>query len=174
MSWGDGSDTGTGGTINFISQNNQDDNFSLNVWMGTWDGTVVSASSNWKEMCTLKQTLENERIRGGDCVRHRRLLYCTDNMVMCDIFRKGNSKSTTLQKLFLEVKLLEVILQCHLFLIHVPGTTMIREGTDGLSRGVTLKPLYKYEGNILLPLLWRPALLSNILLSWALSKVGSS
>lgn len=173
VAWGDGSGTGSGGTINFISQNNRDSNINLNVWMGTWDDTVVSASSNWKEMCTLKQTLENERIRGGNRVRHRKLLYCTDNMVMCDIFRKGNSKSPTLQRLFLEVKLLEVILQCHLLLIHVPGTTMIREGTDGLSRGVTLQPFYEYEGNTLLPLLWRPAIPSNSLLLWALNKLGT-
>ena len=76
-------------------------------------------------------------------------------MMMCDVFRRVFSKSDTLQKLFLEVKLLELQLQYHLLLIHVPGTTMIREGIDGLSRGVFLQPPFHYEDNILLPLLWK-------------------
>ena len=105
-------------------------------------------------------------------MKHRRLIYCTDNVVMCDVFRRGVSKSHTLQKLFLEIKLLELQLECHLLLIHVPGTTMIREGTDGLSRGVPLQPLYKYEGNSLLPLLWRAATPSQQLLDWALIKIN--
>ena len=49
---------------------------------------------------------------------------------------------------------------------------MIREGTDGLSRGVPLQPLYKYEGNSLLPLLWRAATPSQQLLDWALTKIN--
>ena len=174
VSWGDGSGTGTGGTINFLSLNSDHDNTELDIWMGTWDGTVVTASSNWKEMCTLKQTLENEKMRGGERVRNRRLLYCTDNLVTCDIFRKGTSKSTALQKLFLDIKLLELELGCHLFLIHVPGTIMIQEGTDGLSRGVPIQALNKYKGNLLLPLLWRPAIPSSTLLSWAQKQLDHS
>ena len=171
ISWGDGSGTGAGGTINFLTMGSKDTNIDLDIWMGTWDTAGISATSNWKEMCTLKQTLENERKRGGDRVRHRRLIYCTDNMVMCDIFRRGTSKSDSLQKLFLDTKLLELELQCHLLLIHVPGTIMIREGTDGLSRGVPLQRLHKYEGNMILPLLWRPAVPSFPLLSWSQGKL---
>ena len=172
LSWGDGSGTGTGGTINFLDLNKHNEPIRLDVWMGTWSGTVVQSTSNWKEMCTLKQTLQNEMNNGQKRVQHRRLIYCTDNMVMCDIFRKGVSKSDSLQKLFLEVKLLEIQLECHLLLIHVPGTTMIREGTDGLSRGVPLQSLYEYEGNSLLPLLWRAATPSHHLLQWALQTIS--
>ena len=171
VSWGDGSGTGTGGTINFLTLEERENPITLDIWMGTWNGTVVHSTSNWKEMCTLRQTLQNEAKLGGARVRHRRLIYCTDNSVMCDIFRKGVSKSDTLQRLFLEVKLLELQLECHLLLIHVPGTTMIREGTDGLSRGIPIQPLYRYEGNSLLPLLWRAASPSTPLLNWALSKI---
>ena len=153
MSWGDGSGTGTGRTINFLTIKDEEEHIKLDVWMGTWNGTVVQSTSNWKEMRTLLQTLRNEFTQGGTRVKHRRLIYCTDNMVMCDVFRRGVSKSHTLQTLFLEIKLLELQLECHLLLIHVPGTTMIREETDGLSRGVPLQPLCKYEGNSLLPLL---------------------
>ena len=49
---------------------------------------------------------------------------------------------------------------------------MIREGTDGLSRGVPLQSLYEYEGNSLLPLLWRAATPSHYLLQWALQTIS--
>lgn len=58
------------------------------------------------------------------------------------------NKSDTLQKLFLEVKLLELQLDYQLLLIYVPSTTMIREGTDGLIRGVIIQHLHKYEENV--------------------------
>ena len=108
VSWRDSSDMGIRDTINFITLNEQDNPIKLDIWMGTWNGTVFHSTSNWKEMHTLQQTLQNEANLGGTRVKHRHLIYCTDNSVMCDIFRKGVSKSDTLQKLFLEVKLLEL------------------------------------------------------------------
>ena len=60
VSWVDESGTGTSGTIHFLTMRSQDTNIDLNIWMCTCDGTVVLATSNWKEICTLKQTLENE------------------------------------------------------------------------------------------------------------------
>ena len=153
ISWGDGSGTGLGSTINFTPLIDTQDNRILNVWMGTWDKTSAPATSNWKEMCTLKQTLINEKNQSNNQVRHCHLIYCTDNMVMSDVFRQGVSKSDSLQKLFLDIKLLEIELECHLLVIHVPGTSMIREGTDGLSRGIPLTTLRQYDGHKLLPLL---------------------
>ena len=114
---GDGSGTGTGGTINFLTLEEQDTPIKLDIWMGTWNGTVFHSTSNWKEMRTLQQTLQNEANLGGTRVNHRRLVYCTDNSVMCDIFRRGVSKSDNLQKLFLEVKLSELQLKYQLILI---------------------------------------------------------
>ena len=66
-------------------------------------------------------------------MKGHRLLYFTDNMVIYDVFRKGSSKSTPQWALFLRIKLLELELQCTLQVIHVPGTAMIKQGTDGLS-----------------------------------------
>ena len=86
ISWGDGSGTGLGGTINFVPLVDTQDHRTLHVWMGTWDKTLTPATSNWKEMCTLKQTLINEKNQSNNQVRHCHLKYCTDNMVMSDIF----------------------------------------------------------------------------------------
>ena len=90
-------------------------------------------------------------------------------MVSYDVFRKGSSKSTPLWTLFLKIKLLELELQCVLQVIHVPGTTMIEQGTDGLSRGVTMQALGYHNSNSLIPLLWRAAPPTSFLIDWTLN-----
>ena len=132
VTWGDGSGTGAGGTFNLTSSSDTSDLTTLTIWKGVWGSQVASFSSNWKELRTLLFTLEHEKSLGGERVKGRRLLYFTDSMVSYDVFRKGSSKSTPLWTLFLKIKLLELELQCVLQVIHVPGTTMIEQGTDGL------------------------------------------
>ena len=90
-------------------------------------------------------------------------------MVTYDVFRRGSSKSTPLWKLYLRIKLLEIDLNCYLQVLHIPGTTMILQGTDGLSRGVDMQSLGSYQSNTLVPLLWRSAPATTETLSWALS-----
>ena len=70
--------------------------------------------------------------------------------------------------LFLRIKLLELELRCHIQVIHVPGTTMIVQGTDGLSRGVNMQNLASHPSNGLIPLLWRAAPSNPNVLRWAL------
>jgi hypothetical protein len=40
------------------------------------------------------------------------------------------------------IYLLELELDCHLQVVHVPGVVMIDQGTDGLSRGVWMSDLH--------------------------------
>ena len=120
-------------------------------------------------MRTLLRTLEHELRSDGKRVQGRRLLYFTDNMVTYDVFRKGSSKAQPLWTLLLRIKLLELRLQCVLQVIHVPGTTMITQGTDGLSRGVDMQILGSHKSNSLIPLLCRPAPPTLEILQWALS-----
>ena len=169
VTWGDGSGTGAGGTFNLASSTNISQTTTLSIWKGVWGSKVAHFSSNWKELRTLLYTLEHEKFSGGDQVRGRRLIYFTDNMVSYDVFRKGSSKSTPLWRLFLKIKLLEMELQCVLQVIHVPGTAMIEQGTDGLSRGVTMQSLGSHRSNSLIPLLWRAAPPSLALLQWVLA-----
>ena len=169
VAWGDGSGTGAGGTFNHVSPHIIFTVINLDVWKGVWSPQVTTFSSNWKEMRTLCQSLANEKMKGGTRVRNRRLLYFTDNMVTYDVFRRGSSKSTPLWKLFLQIKLLEIELNCLVQVIHVPGTTMILQGTDGLSRGVDMQSLGSYKSNSLVPLLWRAAPATPTILTWVLS-----
>ena len=56
-------------------------------------------------------------------------------MVTYNISRKGTSSSPALHSLIRELHLLENTLHCSLSVVHVPGDTMISQGSDGLSRG---------------------------------------
>jgi hypothetical protein len=50
--WGDGSGTGAGGTMEIINGIEPE---PMLTWMGTWSPSVQSFSSNWRELRTLYQ-----------------------------------------------------------------------------------------------------------------------
>jgi hypothetical protein len=64
------------------------------------------------------------------------VFYFTYNEVTYNICKKGSSKTLSLLLLFQQLKALELALGCRLEIINVPGTTMITQGTAGLSRGI--------------------------------------
>lgn len=166
VKWGDGSGTGTGGTFNWVSVDTDTRLAELETWMGVWNGVVHHFSSNWKELRTLVISLKRLR-DSGKPVRGRVFWYMTDNQVTYDICRSSSSSSRELHKLVCEIRLLELEMGIRVEVIHVPGTLMIRQGTDGLSRGVVM-PSFARENGIL-PLLdiFRPAEPTPELLLWA-------
>jgi hypothetical protein len=66
---------------------------------------------------------------------HTEVFVFTDNSSAEGCFYKGNSPSRTLCSLILRLRVLEMSGQIRLHMTHVAGTRMIRQGTDGLSRG---------------------------------------
>ena len=167
VTWGDGSGTGAGGNFNLASSLAISNVTTLNIWQGIWSPFVSSFSYNWKELMTLKQTLFNA---DKAQVKGQRLLYFTDNMVSYEIFRKGTSKSLRLWKLLLDIKILELSLSYIVQVIHVPGTIMISQSTDGLSRGETMQTLASHRSNCLIPLMWQAAPITETLPQWVLRK----
>ena len=133
VTWGDGSGTGGGGTLEVEGAVQQ-----LEFWMGTWAPHIGSFSSNWKELRTLLEMLKREQ--GQDRLRHGIMFYFTDNLVTYYIVQGGSSTSPELHKLIREIKRLENVLQCQVEVVHVPGRLMICQGADGLSRGVRVVP----------------------------------
>ena len=97
------------------------------------------------------------------------MLYVTEYMVAYDVFRSETSKSTPLWKLFLQIKLLKLEIKFQLIVIHYPGTIVMRQGTDGLSRGVDIQILASHNSNGFIPLLWRAAPESPATLYWVIS-----
>ena len=59
----------------------------------------------------------------------------TDNSTAEAAFFKGTSSSELLFELILRLRKIEMTGLCNIYMIHVAGTRMINQGTDGLSRG---------------------------------------
>ena len=137
---GDGSGTGAGGTLSFQHLGKQVD--QVEAWMGTWKSERgKSQSSNWRELRTLVEFLQREWARTDQRFYNRRVFYFTDNTVTYDVCRRGRSGSAELHKLVTELKMLEAKLNCQVVAVHIPGTEIIAQGSDGLSRG-----LWSYKG----------------------------
>lgn len=136
-SWGDGSGTGTGGTI-------QIPNAPLAMWMGQWTPFVFHHSSNWKELKTLLLTLQAIQHTRPQQLDRATLFYFTDNSTTYWVCSSGSSRSPELHRLVEQIKLIELELNIELQVIHVPGVVMIQQGTDGLSRGIWASELHPY------------------------------
>jgi len=100
---------------------------------GSWGSDGDGTSSNFRELLNLVTALE-EGVCTGE-LRHLETFIFTDNTTAEGCFYKGNSPSRTLFQLILRLRLLEMTGQLRLHVIHVAGSRMIAQGTDGLSRG---------------------------------------
>ena len=96
---------------------------NMELWMGVWGARSKTNTSNWKELRTIQEALEQEVGRGR--VRNHTVFYFTDNLVSYYIVAGGSSRSPELQRLVLRIKELEQELGCHFEVVHVPGTMMI-------------------------------------------------
>jgi hypothetical protein len=100
---------------------------------GVWGSDGEGTSSNWRELTNLVEVLELEaherRLRGCE------VFLFTDNSTAEAAFFRGTSSSEKLFLLVLRLRQLEMNQQCLIHLVHVAGTRMIGQGSDGLSRG---------------------------------------
>ena len=124
--FGDASKSGFGATI-------QDGKKNLWFRLGVWSCDEESESSNYRELANLVETLE-ERV-ATDSLKGVELYVFTDNSTAEAAFYRGTSSSKSLFALVVRLKLLEVEQSCMIHIVHVAGTRMIEQGTDGLSRG---------------------------------------
>ena len=105
----------------------------IDVRVGVWGDIGYGSTSNRKEFRNLVETLEHMGSKGD--LEGREVFIFTDNMVSETIASKGSSKSEDLYHLVVRVYKLEMRYKCSIKFIHVAGTRMIQQGTDGLSRG---------------------------------------
>ena len=136
--------------------------------MGVWGARSKTNTSNWKELRTIQEALEQEV--GKDRVRHHTVFYFPDNLVSYYVIQGGSSRTPALQKLVLRIKELEQELGCHFEVVHVPGTMMIWQGTDGLSRGLWMSPERRPMG--INQKLFDPVPYSPELGRWAAAQLG--
>lgn len=102
--WGDGSGTGTGGTLGLPDQ-------PLHMWLGKWSPIVYKFSSNWKELRTLLLTLQHLQQDFRKKVANTTIFYFTDNSTNYWIAASGSSKWEKLHSLITEIKSIEQDLQ---------------------------------------------------------------
>ena len=101
--------------------------------LGVWSCSEANESSNYRELANLVESLE-ERITTSDA-KGMELFIFTDNSTAEAAFYKGTSTSKKLFELIVRLKRLEVEHCCLIHFVHIAGTRMITQGTDGLSRG---------------------------------------
>ena len=66
------------------------------------------------------------------------MFLCTDNFTVETALYKGTSSSPKLLNLVIRFHLLKAKYRVRIHVIHVAGTQMILQGTDGVSRGCLL------------------------------------
>jgi hypothetical protein len=165
-SLGDGSGTGTGGTVLY-------DDVAFKMWMGTWHPRLFHFLAVWKGMRTLLATLERAWSIKKEGLTGVTFFYFTGNMATYYAVSKGSSKSPALHAMVICIKQLEILLGSYLEVTHVPGTTIITDGTDDLSRGIWLSPLHhRPSQKALLAEIFAPLPHSPDVSAWAVNEAG--
>ena len=124
--FGDASGSGFGSSWN--------DGFGLGFRFGVWGEEGDGTSSNFRELRNLVETLESLGLEGK--LAGKEIFIFTDNMVSESVASAGSSSSEQLYDLVVRlVGCLGMRFRCSVHFIHVAGSRMIAQGSDGLSRG---------------------------------------
>mmetsp|Transcript_11711 Transcript_11711/g.19385 ORF Transcript_11711/g.19385 Transcript_11711/m.19385 type:complete len:1450 (-) Transcript_11711:1434-5783(-) len=105
--------------------------------IGTWGRDAEDESSNYRELRNLVEAAEEEAKSGK--LTSTEFFIFTDNSTAESSFYRGGSSSKLLHELVLRLRLLEIKYSVIIHLVHVSGTRMIAQGTDGTSRGSLLE-----------------------------------
>jgi hypothetical protein len=168
VGYGFGDASGSGFGSSWLNKSGE-----LVIRIGMWNKEGVDTSSNYRELRNLVETLELMGQRGE--LEGFELFLFTDNSVSESVAFKGNSSAELLFELVLRLHNLEMKFMCKINIIHVAGTRMIEQGTDGLSRGDMLEGVCRGDEMINHIPLARTALeRSTPLLEWIKSWFSSS
>ena len=144
---------------------------------GVWGLEVKEDStSNYRELRNLVETLERTGLDGE--LKGREIYVFTDNTTAESIAAKGSSTSPLLFELVVRLYKLSMKFLCSVNIIHVAGTRIIAQGSDGLYRGNLLEGVQRGEELLsFVPLhisaLVRQPSLRQWISSWAYTTAGS-
>ena len=131
--YGFGDASGLGFGSSWIESSSKKESGVVGYRVGVWREDTEEESSNFRELANLVETLEHKSARGE--FDGKEVFFFTDNST-CELAHfKGNSSSEELFKLILRLRVLGMKRKMRLHFIHVAGTCMIDQGTNGLSRG---------------------------------------
>ena len=136
--WTDASKAGTG--VSVLHNDEQGRPLTqLQFLAGVWPKHLALNSSNWRELRTilyaLQQSKDMQDVSGQRRLDGTVLYVFTDNAVSAAAVNRGTSTSPSLLRLVKGLREYETLLGCHVVAVWVPGTAIIAQGTDGLSRG---------------------------------------
>jgi len=100
---------------------------------GTWGSDAESQSSNFRELENLAQSLEVQNEKGS--LKGSEVFLFTDNGTAESAYFKGTSSSKKLFQIVMRLRKMEFASGIKINFIHVAGSRIIQQGTDGLSRG---------------------------------------
>jgi hypothetical protein len=110
---------------------------------GLWGRDSDSLSSNFRELANLVDAIE-EGVQSSE-LDHAELFIYTDNTTAEGAYYRGNSSNRLLFQLVLRLHLLEMQASLQLHIVHIAGTRMIVQGTDGLSRGLVFNRAFSHS-----------------------------
>jgi len=116
---------------------NQSDSSGLAFRIGIWTAEQESETSNYKEFGNLVDTVEAEGVSGR--LKNAEFFLFTDSSTAESCFHRGSSSVPKLHHLVVRLRKLEMRYGILVHLIHVSGTRMIAQGTDGCSRGFLME-----------------------------------
>jgi hypothetical protein len=128
--FGDASGGGFGSSIT-------DNECGLEIQIGTWTEAGTEHSSNFREFGNFVIRLEKDASEGK--LKGAEVFMFTDNSTTESAFHNGTSTSKRLFELVLRLRALQLEHGAKIHMIHVAGTRMISQGTDGISRGNILE-----------------------------------
>ena len=91
-----------------------------------------------RELLGLLKVLQRLEVADLSLIQGRRLLYCTDCVAARSYIERGGGPSVQMTAITLEVWACAVRCQCSLACAWIPGTAMVTEGVDALSRSAIL------------------------------------
>jgi hypothetical protein len=163
--FGDASGTGLGSSV-LVGD-------SLKVSQGVWGRREANLSSNFRELTNLVDTLE-QGLQSG-LLQNTEFFLFTENSTAEAVYYNGTSSSKILFDLALRLRKLEMAGDFHFHLVHVAGTRMIAQGTDGLSRGCLSEGIMKGDSMLsFVPLHLSPLARQPGLLPWIQEWTGQS
>jgi len=125
-SFGDASGSGFGSS--FLREE------QVSFYSGQWTEELSANSSNYRELSNLINAIEQAHADGS--LNDSEVFIFTDNTAAESTFFKGTSSSKTLFELILKLQNMQMNSRTMIHFVHVAGRRMIRQGTDGLSRGL--------------------------------------
>jgi hypothetical protein len=167
--FGDASGEGFGSAARVFTEESTTDPVSrpVRTRRGFWCTAISEEASNYREMRNILEMLVD--LNNIAALTGAEIFLFTDNEVTERVYYKGSSSNKMLYALMCDMRKLSLDYGFRLNVIHIAGTRMIGQGTDGLSRGEFQLGSLTDPTTQLVPLHLSPTERSPSLLTWVRS-----